>query len=350
MFHSSPPARIRTNVAVDTPPGVRPAEWPSFRDLASLEARFRDFVDYASLVLGHSAATIQWYRNGFRAFRHFLAESARPEGPLVFSPSLLEGFLAASRARGLGPRSLRTYWCAVKRFSRDLALRDGTSDPFFVVRGPGLPQHVYKALPPSQCERILAAALNFPWQTEFERARNMAMIAVSLYAGLRKREILRLQALDVDLDEGVIRVVRGKGRNGGKDRVAYIPGELHAILVTYLHQRRIGRFTAPEFFISRRSKGPVTEAAIRRVVASVRVAAGISFSLHVLRHSFVTMLLRSGVPIHVARDLAGHSSITTTEGYSRVFEEDRRRFVQVVRFRDAGHRAETEEVEPTQGR
>ncbi len=44
----------------------------------------------------------------------------------------------------------------------------------------------------------------------------------------------------------------------------------------------------------------------------MRRASGIKFSIHSLRHTFVTMLLQSGVPIHVAKELAGHTDINTT--------------------------------------
>jgi site-specific recombinase XerD len=45
------------------------------------------------------------------------------------------------------------------------------------------------------------------------------------------------------------------------------------------------------------------------------------------------MLLRSGVPLHVARELAGHTSITTTAGYLRVWDEDKRDQIRKVSFR-----------------
>jgi len=45
------------------------------------------------------------------------------------------------------------------------------------------------------------------------------------------------------------------------------------------------------------------------------------------------MLLSSGVPLHVAQQLAGHTKLTTTAGYLRVFDEDKRREIEKVSYR-----------------
>jgi site-specific recombinase XerD len=323
MFPRSP--LVRGHVA----PPADGARWPSFPSLAACDAAFAEFRDYVALVLGHSPATVRWLRDGYASFRRSLPDDT---GALALAPVALEQWLAWLRAHPVSPHSLRTYWNGLKRFVDSVAAKQGCLSPFGYVPSPGLPQHVYKALPPSACERILAAAQNFPWPDAFHRARNTAMLATALYAGLRKREILRLEVLDVDLDEGTIQVRRGKGRHGGKDRVAYMPAELQHLLRAYLLERRRRQMTNPEFFASLRTHRGVPDMTFRRIVEQVRIASGVRFSLHVLRHSFVTMLLRSGVPIHIARDLAGHSDIKTTEGYARVFAEDLRQHVQAVRF------------------
>ena len=90
-----------------------------------------------------------------------------------------------------------------------------------------------------------------------------------------------------------------------------------------------GRASTPPSGPARGSPWP----RLRRIHKAVRRASGIAFSLHGLRHSFVTMLLRSGVPLHVARELAGHTSITTTAGYLRVWDEDKRDQIRKVSFR-----------------
>jgi integrase len=161
------------------------------------------------------------------------------------------------------------------------------------------------------------------------------MIGLALYAGLRRSEILRLSFEDVNLADGWIRVVRGKGRGGGKDRTTYAAPELATLLRTYVEERRRSHFASVEFFTARRGGHGVSERTFKRLVERVRATAGIHFSLHRLRHSFVTMLLRRNVPIHVVRDLAGHRDIKTTERYTRVFDADKRRYASSLGFRSS---------------
>jgi site-specific recombinase XerD len=309
------------------------SSWPAFASIDELNNNFQSFCDRAERVLGFTKSTRLWYRDGFGSFVRFLTETGT-DWPLVVSPDLLEQWLAWSRTQTLSLTTIHTYWKSLKAFIDAIVRQAGLSNPFAVAHSPKLPQHRYKALAPAECERLLSTVLNYPWRSEFERARNAAIIGVALYAGLRKREIIRLEYRDVDLEQGTIFIRRGKGKNGGKDRTAYIASELRTFLSAYVRERRARQITAPEFFNSSVRPRGISPVITNKLVKQLREASGIKFSLHVLRHSFVTMLLRSGVPIHIARDLAGHASIQSTEGYARVFREDLKQHIQAVRFRN----------------
>lgn len=281
-------------------------------------------------ALGHSTATLHGYRHAYRDFRRFVTQTGQPL-PAAFLD--VEGWVRFNRRRGLGPVTVNTYWRQLRPFFADLERHEGLESPFRRLRPPAVPSRIAKALKPADCRRILEAAESFPWGSRFQRARAVAIVATLLYAGLRRGELLRLTYADVNLDDGTIRILRGKGRGGGKDRVAYVAPELRRILEDYLRERRRRGFVGPGFFSSERSGQGISLATLRRIHQAVRRASGVPFSIHGLRHSFVTMLLRSGVPLHVARDLAGHSSIATTAGYLRVWDDDKRREIRKVSFR-----------------
>jgi site-specific recombinase XerD len=317
-------------MSYETQPRPTETVWPIATSADSLSAQLETFLHRSKYVLGHTPSTQQWYVTGVRSFLRF-AEATNLAWPITITTDLLETWLGWMRERRLSGVTLKTYWKAFEMVVRAIAEQAGASNPFEKAHTPKLPQHNYKALTPPECEQLLATVRNYPWQSDFERVRNTAIIAIALYAGLRKREILRLEVEEVDLQDGTIQIRKGKGRNGGKDRTAYIPAELTEILSAYVHLRRLHHITAPAFFVSARNRG-IGPQVLREVVERVRSASGISFSLHVLRHSFVTMLLRQGVPLHIARDLAGHASIQSTEGYARVFREDLKQHIQAVRF------------------
>lgn len=303
--------------------------FPADVTVSDLDRRFDDFYVYTRDVLGHSAASLAGYRGAYRVFRAFLAEGSRPLIQKVFA---IEEWVAWNRRRKVSPITVNTYWRQLRTFFQDLERRDGITNPFAGLRQPATPTRIAKAFSPDECRRILAAAENVPWPSDFERYRAIAIFATFLYAGLRRGELLRLCYCDVDLQTGTIRILAGKGRGGGKDRTAYIGRDLRVVLTRYLEERRKRRIEGEGFFTSAASGRPICHATLRRIHARVRRASGIAFSLHSLRHSFVTMLLASGVPIHVAQELAGHTRITTTAGYLRVFDDDKRREIEKLSY------------------
>jgi site-specific recombinase XerD len=303
----------------------------AYRVADELPAAFARFVRHARDYRNHSPTTVKWYRDVFDRFTTHLTA----EGVATIDTSchdVIERWIAAMRRRQISPFTIQTYWRGLRAFFVYLERVDGFPNPFRMLPPPAIPDLQPKALSEEECVRVLDAAHNTDWADAYERARAAAMIGLALYAGLRRREILRLTFADVNLDDGWIRVVRGKGRGGGKDRTTYAAPELAALLRTYLEERRRRHFASVEFFTSRRGGHGVSERTFKRIVERVRATAGIHFSLHRLRHSFVTMLLRRNVPIHVVRELAGHRDIKTTERYTRVFDADKREHVRQLSF------------------
>jgi site-specific recombinase XerD len=304
-------------------------------DLDGLHASFRD---HALFVLNHSRLSVRGYRAAYANFRRFLDDSAHAGVPLGDLLRDLDRWVAWNRRRGLSATTTNTYFRSLRPFFHYLEKAHQMPNPFRAAHAPPIPrERLPKALKPEQLERILTAARNYPWRTVLQRERGVALLAIMIYGGLRKGEVLRLQYSDVSLDEGTIRIVAGKGRHGGKDRTIYMPSELRTILTQYIALRRQQGFTCPEFFVTRGNRG-LSEMQFRRTIECVREASGIPFFAHALRHSYITMLLRSHVPIHVVQTLAGHADIATTALYTAVWDEDKRAAVQSFRLSRRGRR------------
>jgi site-specific recombinase XerD len=301
--------------------------------LGQLDAEFATYLDYAANVKGHSDATLHWYRGAYSNYRRYLLAAAVASDAFAQRAFDLDGWIRWNHQRHLESITMNGYWRALRAFFNDWERRGGPN-PFRGARAPKVRSYVPKALAHDDCVRIMLTAGSYPWRSPFERALALALLGVMLYAGLRLGEVRRLRLEDVDLREGTIRVVRGKGQGGGKDRTAYVAPELVAMLREYLAERyrRTDGRQPPEFFMTAVKGVPVGIITIRDIVRRVSTACGIAFSSHVLRHSFVTHLIRSGAPIHVVRDLAGHANISTTMGYLNVFDEDRRATLQKLQF------------------
>ena len=311
-----------------------------FQTLEDVDARFADFLDHAELVLGHSPDSRRGYKGTYANFRRYLR--SRANAPLATRLCDIEGWISWNRKRdgkkALSSVTLNTYYRQLRPFFRDLEHRDGIPNPFDTVPPPKLPKgRLPKAKSFAECQQILATAEHHDWPSTFERWRAVAIFALFLYAGLRKGEVLRLKFGHVDPREGTLFIENSKGE---KDRVVRIAPELRTILLRYISERRL-RFPdgekppGPAFITSPKTRQGISEMTLRRLVAIVRRASGVNFSMHSLRHSFITTLLNNGTPIHVAQHLAGHAKITTTAGYLALTDADTRREIQKVSFRTA---------------
>jgi len=222
-------------------------------------------------VGNQSLETIRWYRDGFRNYEKFVRLGlSLPADEFQLRIYDLHAWLRWNTAnRKLKPISMNGYWRSVKLFWNDVATRDGAQNPFEGKKQPPVGDHVPKAHAPEECRRILLAARNYPWGSEFNRARSMALIGCALLAGLRRGEILRLEVRDVDLNDGTILVRNGKGRGGGKDRIAYIPDELRLYLRGYETARTRAAIVCPEYFASIPRKQGIALDTIRRTVRAV---------------------------------------------------------------------------------
>ncbi len=143
--------------------------------------------------------------------------------------------------------------------------------------------------------------------------RDLAILMIGVYQGLRVAEICALDRHDVDVESLILTVREGKG---AKDRILPLHRDVAAVVREYLSSRFD---TSPALFLSRRGER-ISTSQVRRMVKAAAAEAGIAknVSPHKLRHSFATLLLERGVNIRVVQELLGHSSLETTQIYTHV--------------------------------
>jgi site-specific recombinase XerD len=161
-----------------------------------------------------------------------------------------------------------------------------------------------------EVEAILRAAL---------RPRERAFLMLVYSCGLRLTEACTLRVTDIDRARMQVRV-QGKG---AKERLCPLSRTLLDALQAYWRSERSGkpRHDDPWLFLGEKPGQPVSVATGRNIYyravrrSGVRRKAG---GIHVLRHSFATHLIESGVEITLVQRLLGHSSLATTALYLHV--------------------------------
>ncbi len=148
-------------------------------------------------------------------------------------------------------------------------------------------------------------------------ARDAALLAVMIYGGLRRAEVVALKLADYQSKTGALRIRHGKGR---RDRELVLPKTARDRLKAWQSAR--GRDEGALFCaIGKGGKirhRALSAQAVYDIVRRLAEIAGMEHcSPHDLRRTFVTRLLEVGVDLNTARQLAGHEQIQTTTRYDR---------------------------------
>jgi len=278
------------------------------------------FLDNLWAERGLSDNSLQSYRHDLVNLQKRLA--GRGKSMAGASREDLLAILAAEMQRGKSPRSLSRYLSAYRQFYRWL-LREGkiASDPVALIESPKTGRGLPKALTEEQVEALLAA----PDTGTMLGLRDRAMLELMYATGLRVSELVNLRLSNINLNQGVVRVV-GKGN---KERLVPIGDEAHECLRNYLSSGRpalLQGVQTDEVFVTNRKAG-MTRQAFWYMVGRYAVQCGIpkKLSPHMLRHSFATHLLNHGADLRVVQLLLGHSDLSTTQIYTHIAREGLKR-------------------------
>jgi integrase/recombinase XerD len=197
------------------------------------------------------------------------------------------------------------------------------TDPGAEVATPRVPSGVPKALSEQEIDRLLAVVAD---DTPSAR-RDRAILEVLYGTGMRISELVGLDLADLAGDEGMARVL-GKGDKQrlvplGRYAATALGGWLSPGGRDRLAPRRWARRGDAEAVFLNARGGRLSRQGAWGVVRGHATRAGLSdrLSPHVLRHSCATHMLDHGADIRVVQELLGHSSITTTQIYTRVSGE-----------------------------
>lgn len=156
--------------------------------------------------------------------------------------------------------------------------------------------------------------------------RLSAMIEILYAAGLRVTELVSLPFVAVQREGNSLRnylIVKGKG---SKERIAPLNKAAIKKLLEYLKERKDSAWLFPGHVKGKH----LTRQAFHQMLKDLAIKSGLDpvrVHPHVIRHSFATHLLNSGVDLRVLQELLGHSDISTTEIYTHILDSKLRELV-----------------------
>ena len=299
---------------------------------------------------GLAANSLAAYRRDLRRYAAFLRERGEHDPTAVREETVLayvEDLKSAVDDDGhprYAPSSIARALVAVRSFHR-FCLEEGflAVDPSEEVGAPRVPLGIPKALTEDEVEALLAAVVG-----DTARALRDRAIVETLYAtGVRISELVGLDRRDLDLDDGLVRVL-GKG---SKERIVPVGRSAREALTAYLADgrpqlARPDRSRGAEAVILNVRGGRLSRQSCWKIVRTAGERAGLGgrLSPHVLRHSCATHMLERGADIRVVQELLGHASLSTTQVYTKVSPERLRAVYEAAhpraRFPGSASRAE----------
>lgn len=276
------------------------------------------FIDVIWMERGLSENTLSAYRTDLKKFFIWLSQlfnSQESDILINAERDTIVSYLANLEKREISARSRARLLSSLRRFYAYLLREKKIEvDPVALIDAPKLGRSLPKSLTEEDVELLLMA----PDTSTPLGMRDRVLFEVLYATGLRVTELVSLQLMQVNLQQGVLRVT-GKGN---KERLVPLGEEAVSWLQKYLSNTRadlLKGHISDALFVTKRG-AEMTRQAFWYIIKRYAFQAEISTTIspHTLRHAFATHLLNHGADLRVVQMLLGHSDLSTTQIYTHV--------------------------------
>jgi len=291
-----------------------------------LKKLFEEYLNECQFSSGLRPATTRGYKAVFHLFLIVMPEVTTVQH---LTPAMVMEFLKRLQTRqrivgkntakfGVRNSTIKTYWSKLNSFFEWL-YRKGhiEKSPMRSIKKP--PEPLYedsKALKDEEIDKIISAVV-LRTANPLALRRDMAMVSLLLYTGLRRGELIGLQVKDMDLGKGQL-TIRGETSKSGRTRTLPIHPTLQMQLRHYIAERNRCNFQTQYLLVSTNKGGArLTTHGLKHWEKRLNKLSGVRFHLHRFRHSFATNLARKDVGVIKIQKLLGHRSLSMTERYTR---------------------------------
>ena len=280
-----------------------------------IEDAIVDFIQYCLFEKGLTDQTVSSYQNDLDVYLSFLQDKNVFLVKDITSDHIKE-FLKI-RGDSESTSTVAHNLTVIKNFHKYLIKENIVKeDVSLFISRPKLQKRLPRTLTVEEVDLLLDITLNTPFDY-----RNKAMLELMYGAGLRVSELVSLTFNQIDLENGLIRIM-GKGR---KEREIPIGEYGVYYLKLYLEHRGMlikNHRTEDALFLNNHGK-QITRQGFFKILKQLLLDKGLNpdVSPHTLRHSFATHLLSHGADLRSIQEMLGHSDISTTKIYTHVSDE-----------------------------
>lgn len=292
------------------------------KDEAFIHKNIEEYIAYVTDVKNLSKNTSLSYNRDLKKLAEFVTSLNISSYELI-DEDICSAWIGDLYNKGNNPRSIQRHLSSAKGLFRYLK-KNGliSSSPFDLVTAPKTSSNLPDVLSPEDVEQLL----NFKPSSLIE-IRDMAIIELMYSSGLRVSETVGVNISDFEEDMSFVRVI-GKGT---KTRLVPLGRfAINAIKNWLLEREKIVRKTDALFLNSQGTRLSVRSVQIR--LKALALKQGLPpIHPHMLRHSFATHMLESSGDLRTIQELLGHSSLSTTQIYTKLD------YQHLVKIYDAAH-------------
>ena len=271
------------------------------------------FLDSLWLEQGLSKSTLDAYRSDLKLLNVW-AKNRELRLDEISRPDLLE-FIAFKAEQGSSARSSARMLSSLRRFYTYLMQQEIIStNPTDKISMP----KIGRSLPVLLTENEVLQLIKAPNTKKPLGFRDRVMLELLYATGLRVSELVKLEANQLNLNQGYLRVM-GKGDKErlvpmGKTAKRWMKNYLNGPIQEILNDRQ------SDCLFPTRTSTSISRQAFWQIIKKYAMKVGISAKLspHSLRHAFATHLINHGADLRVVQMLLGHSDLSTTQIYTHI--------------------------------
>lgn len=291
-----------------------------------MDERIAQFLNFLAVEKNASNNTIAAYKNDLAQFGKYLegAGGTRPL-PAISGDSIVHYVEDLRDGHAYKDATVARKIAAVKSFFGFLAAEGIVAhDPTEQLKSPQVGKSLPRALSVREVDELLEqpARRNTP-----EARRDKAMLELLYATGLRVTELVSLDVADIALESDPV-TVRCIGK-GERERVLPLhqrPVDELRQYIFHVRPRLVRNRREPALFVNRRGER-LTRQGFWLILKNYAQEAKLDKAItpHTIRHTYATHMLSGGMPLRNVQDALGHASISTTQIYTHLTDDQKRR-------------------------
>ena len=273
------------------------------------------FLSYLRSEKRYSELTVRAYHDDIIMFLKFIDMDENHFSPEMISGHDIREWIMYMNKQKASPRSINRRLSALKALYRYLRKKELTNNnPFVKISSLKTPKRLPAFIPESKMEKVTEMMLDDIHDTGIS-LRDELIVLLFYASGMRLAELVNIREKDFSADYSSLKII-GKG---DKERIVpIIPfvGEKIKELIKNNHENAC--FSNDNFLFLNQQGKQISRSGVYRTVRRILKEGGVEGKTnpHILRHTFATHLLNSGVDIRVIQELLGHQSLMATQVYT----------------------------------